>query len=256
MFTAIFLMAVALGAAPLSPPSTLPDSPTGKEWRLVWHDEFDEKEVDESRWERMDCPRRDAFWAKEDAYLDGKGSLILRTRKDGDRYTSGAVRTKGKFESRYGFWECRCQFPKEQGHWPAFWIMPAGGLADAAVGGIAGEEIDIMEKASLKEKIDHAIHWNGYGSHHQSVVSEPEQAGLNSGFHTFALYWTAEEYIFYIDGRESWRTKGGGPSRALSYAKLTEEIGPWAGKITEAALPDYFIVDYVRIYDLAEKTTP
>jgi len=32
------------------------------------------------------------------------------------------------------------------------------------------------------------------------------------------------------------------------YIKLTEEIGPWAGSIANAALPDYFRVDYVRVY--------
>jgi hypothetical protein len=31
--------------------------------------------------------------------------------------------------------------------------------------------------------------------------------------------------------------------------KLTEEIGNWAGEIKKAALPDYFQVDYVRVYE-------
>ena len=219
---------------------------------MVWHDEFNGPALDEAKWERMNCPRREAFWAKEDAYLDGKGCLVLRTQKDGERYTSGAVRTKGKFEHRYGYWECRCQFPKQQGHWPAFWMMPVTGLPDAEAGGAAGTEIDIMEKAYQIDKMNHALHWDGYGAHHKSEARELEGLGLNEGFHTFGLWWTPEEYVFYVDGKETWRTKAGGPSQALSYAKLTEEIGPWAGKITEAALPDYFTVDYVRVYDLAK----
>ena len=162
---------------------------------------------------------------------------------------SGAVRTKGKFEHRYGLWECRCQFPEQQGHWPAFWLMPVEGLKHDEIGGAAGTEIDVMEKAYQIDKMNHALHWDGYGSHHKSDVRELEGLGLNEGFHTFGLWWTPEEYVFYVDGKETWRTKGGGPSQALSYAKLTEEIGPWAGKITEAALPDYFVVDYVRVYD-------
>jgi len=252
MLVSFVVLVVHFGADPAGVPSQLPPIAATQEWRLVWQDEFDGPAVDESKWERIDGPRREAFWSRDDAYLDGKGCLVLRTRKDGDRYTSGAVRTKSKFEHRYGFWECRCQFPKQQGHWPAFWLMPAQGLPDAEVGGAAGAEIDIMEKAWLTERIDHAIHWNGYGSHHKSEVREVERAGLNEGFHTFALQWSPDEYVFYVDGQETWRTKAGGPSQAQSYAKLTEEIGPWAGKIAVAALPDYFVVDYVRVYDLAE----
>ena len=75
----------------------LPPLDQGREWRLVWSDEFNGKKIDESKWEIIgDSARRDGFWVKDDAYLDGKGHLILRTKKDGDRYTCGAVRTKGK----------------------------------------------------------------------------------------------------------------------------------------------------------------
>jgi hypothetical protein len=41
-------------------------------------------------------------------------------------------------------------------------------------------------------------------------------------------------------------------SRALVYILLTDEIGKWAGDIIQATLPDKFLVDYVRVYDLME----
>lgn len=34
--------------------------------------------------------------------------------------------------------------------------------------------------------------------------------------------------------------------------KLTGEIGDWAGDIRKAKLPDHFVVDYVRVYDVAD----
>jgi hypothetical protein len=34
---------------------------------------------------------------------------------------------------------------------------------------------------------------------------------------------------------------------------LSDEIGKWAGAIAKARLPDEFLVDYVRVYDLVEK---
>lgn len=253
MIELVMFLAAGLGADPAGLPSRLPRAGAHQQWRLVWHDEFDGRALDETKWERIgDSPRRDGFWVKDDAYLDGKGCLILRTRKDGPRFTSGAVRTRGKFEHTYGFWEARCKFPKQPGHWPAFWLMPAKGLKDAEVGGAAGAEIDIMEKAWLTEKINHAVHWDGYGAHHKSEAHQAEQPGLNEGFHTFGLWWSPEQYVFYVDGHETWRTNAGGASQAASYVKLTEEIGTWAGDIAEASLPDYFVVDYVRVYDLAE----
>lgn len=82
----------------------LPPAPAGKVWKLIWHDEFDGSALDEAKWNRLgDWKRRDGFWVKEDAYLSGKGTLILRTKKDGDRYTCGAVNTQGKFEHAFGF---------------------------------------------------------------------------------------------------------------------------------------------------------
>ena len=56
--------------------------------------------------------------------------------------------------------------------------------------------------------------------------------------------------VFYIDGKETWRTKAGGVCQVPVYIKLSDEIGPWAGDIKKADLPDETLVDYVRVYDL------
>src|SRR5262245_25502753 len=74
----------------------LPPLPAGKQWKLIWHDEFDSGTLDGSKWNRLgDWKRRDGFWVKDDAYLSGKGTLLLRARKDGDRFTCGDVNTQG-----------------------------------------------------------------------------------------------------------------------------------------------------------------
>jgi alpha-L-fucosidase len=230
----------------------LPQLAEGKTWKLVWSDEFEGAEVDPSKWDVMgDWKRRDGFWVKEDSYLDGQGHLILRTKKDGDRYTCGAVRTKGKFEHRYGYWVCRCKFPKEEGHWPAFWLHcdSVNQIGDA---GRDGTEIDIMEKPWREDCTTQNLHWDGYGKEHKSDGTKFDFPGLSEGFHTFGLHWTPEEYVFYIDGKETWRSRAGGVSQVPEYAKLTEEIGEWGGDIKKANLPDQFLVDYVRVYDTVD----
>jgi hypothetical protein len=44
----------------------------------------------------------------------------------------------------------------------------------------------------------------------------------------------------------------GGVSRVPEYLKLTEEIGKWEDDITKAQLPDFFEVDYMRVYEMTQ----
>ena len=117
----ILMSTVLLSARVLADTSTdvLPSAAPGKEWKLVWNDEFDGAALDESKWNRLgDSKRRDGFWIKDDAFVNGKGQLILRTRKDGERFTCGAVNTQGKFEHAFGYYVARCKLPNQPGHWP------------------------------------------------------------------------------------------------------------------------------------------
>ena len=230
----------------------MPPVPEGKKWKLAWSDEFNGKNVDESKWEILgDWKRRDGFWVKEDSFLDGKGNLILRTKKDNSRYTCGAVRTKNKFEHKFGYWVARCQFPKQQGHWPAFWLH-TNSVNKVGNEGRDGTEIDIMEKPWREDKITQNLHWDGYGKEHKHAGQSSTIPGISEGFHTFGLHWTPGEYVFYVDGEVTWRTSAGGVSQVPQYLKLTEEIGEWGGDITKAQLPDHFLTDYVRVYDMVD----
>lgn len=64
-----------------------------------------------------------------------------------------------------------------------------------------------------------------------------------------ALWWTPTEYIYYIDGRETWRINPGKISALPHYIKLSDETATWCKDISKAVLPDAFHVDYVRVYD-------
>ncbi|MBN2295911.1 MAG: glycoside hydrolase family 16 protein [Pirellulales bacterium] len=231
----------------------LPAPPPGKQWKLVWHDEFDGKKLDESKWEiPPDAPRRDAFWMRKAISLDGSGNLKISTFKEGDRYIDGCVRTRGKFEHAFGYYVARIRLHDQPGHWPAFWLMGSG-VGKIGDEGRDGTEIDIMEKFSLDGRVCHALHWDGYGKHHKAATHISRTPGIMKGFHTFALLWTKDEYIFYIDGKETWRTKAGGVCQVPLFIKLSDEVGKWGGDIKKAKLPDEFLVDYVRVYDLVDK---
>lgn len=239
-------------AAPAQTPTNQPFLPTlhsGRQWKLIWNDEFDGAKLDETKWNRLgDSKRRDGFWIKDDAYLSGHGTLLLRTRKDGDRFTCGAINTQGKFEHAFGYYVARCKVPKQPGHWPAFWMMGSG-VGKVGNEGRDGTEIDIVEIPWRNGKVTFNLHWDGYGKEHRSAGTNTTITALTEGFHDYALLWSPEEYAFYVDSREVWRTRAGGVSQAPEYLKLTEEIGKWGGDINKAVLPDFFEVDFVRVYE-------
>jgi beta-glucanase (GH16 family) len=217
---------------------------------MVWHDEFDGNRLNETKWEvPADSKRRNGWWMGKAVALDGQGHLVISTLKEKDKYIDGCVRTKGKFEHTFGYYVARIQFQKCPGHWSAFWLMGSGVLK---VGdeGRDGTEIDIMEKPWLDDRIHHALHWDGYGKQHKYANKDIKVPGIMKGFHTFGLLWAPDRYVFYVDGRATWRTKAGGVCQVPLYIKLSDEIGKWAGDINQAELPDRFLVDYVRVYDL------
>lgn len=233
--------------------SELPAPPPGKTWKLAWGDEFDGTTLDASKWDvPPDAVRRDGWWMRKAIELDGQGHLVMRTFAEDGKYIDGCVRTLGKFERAYGLYVARIRLQRQPGHWPAFWLMgrTVGRVGD---GGRDGTEIDIMEKPWLDDRVNHALHWDGYGREHKSDKKVAAVPGLMHGFHTYALWWSPEEYVFYVDGQETWRTKAGGVCQAPLYIKLSDEIGTWGGDIKTAKLPDEFLVDYVRVYDVADE---
>jgi beta-glucanase (GH16 family) len=252
-----FLPILLLGPLTLTlqaaePEDQLPHPPNGKAWKLVWNDEFDGEKLDETKWTyRPDGKRKGGWWSKKAIRLDGDGHLVITTFMDGEKPTDGCVITQGKFEHAFGYYVARVKFQKQPGHWSAFWITGSG-VSKIGDGGRDGTEIDIMEKPWLDDRVTHNLHWDGYGEHHKHEGTKTTVPGIMKGWHTFGLLWLPDEYVFYIDGKETWRSNAGGVCQVPQYMLLSDEIGPWAGDITKAKLPDHFMVDYVRVYDLVD----
>lgn len=241
---------------PALPATELPAPIRGKDYRLVFQDEFDGPagaKPDPKKWSpRMTGQWRDGWNMEDAARLDGQGHLVIAMRRSGDRVETGYIGTDGKFSATHGYFECRCQVQKQEGFWTAFWIQtPTMGRprGDAAK---AGVEIDVMEYLSYrgyKDKAMHTAHWDGYDKeHHKTEHVEKKVPGLSEGFHTFAVKWDEAGYVFYTDGAETGRWKGVPISDRPEYIILSCEIGKWAGDIKNAALPDGFTVDHVRVW--------
>lgn len=251
--------------------------PAAADWQLTWQDEFDGAGVpDPDSWDRPEYNRRsnddgpDGWWLREDSYLNGEGQLVIRVKEIANRnadddsldYSCGAVRTKGHFEQAFGRFECRCKLPTQPGWWVAFWLY-APGVGNVDQSGRDGTEIDIFEGFGWTDQINQALHWDGYGDDHRSTGTRTTIPGIREGYHDFVLEWYEDEYVFLVDGVETWRTDSGGVSQVPEYVKVTAEISTqswainqyWAEDPADAVYPDSFLVEYVRVYEFAETST-
>ena len=219
----------------------------------VWSDEFDGQALDMKKWGyRSLGRRRDAYNVKDTVTLDGRGHLVLTTKRVGDRYHTAMIGTQGKYETAFGHFECRAKLQTQLGHWSAFWLQSPTMGKPVGEAKVAGTEIDIFEYLRKRaDRVHHTLHWDGYKKDHKSAGHVAHHPGLGTGWHGFGLLWTRDEYVFYVDGKESWRTKKA-VSHRPEYIILSLEVGGWAGSIAEAKLPDHLLVDYVRVYKRKE----
>jgi beta-glucanase (GH16 family) len=181
---------------------------TDNGWDIVWRDEFDGTTLNLSNWNVVQGDSigscRDALCTKENVYLDGHGSLVLRSDfgpTGGFNYTSGAVNTSGKqaWIHTPSFRACvRAQLPggggqhKGQGIWPAHWMMPQDSSCDPDHG-----EMDIMEMIDGDGVAHSTYHWQTVANCSFPKFHKSASIGANlpkdwaSSYHEFAVERTS-----------------------------------------------------------------
>lgn len=254
------------------------------EWQLTWSDEFTGDTIDTSKWQILGTdsyysttPRKpntgkpDGWWLADNVSLSGNGTLVIKASVIADKnddndssydydYATGALRSRGLFEQQYGKFEISCKLPTQQGWWVAFWLS-TDSVNTIDGSGVDGTEIDIMEGFGWNNRINHALHWDGYGTAHRSISSKDTIAGIRDGFHKYTLIWSPDEYLFLVDDELKWQTDAsaaGGVSTVPEYIKITGEISTadsytstsWANEPIKDTFPDTFVVDWVRVYSL------
>lgn len=237
---------------------------------LTWSDEFDGDRLDRAKWSlrawgAYPQPRCDGYWCYETAKVeDGKLHIASVYAEDGiaggpaGYYTTG-LHTSGLFDQKFGYFEARCQLPEGYGLWSAFWLQSEN-VSNEDGSGRDGTEIDIYESFYSKQcwpkrdSVSSNLHWDGYGDAHRAApvgwwhVKKPYDT-----FHTYGLEWNENEYIFYIDGRESGRSTAGGVCQTELFLILSVEhvFQSWLKEDIRRNKPGEmtdFVVDYVRVY--------
>lgn len=197
-----------------------------------------------------------------DCPSEGRFTSGIETRLiSGDNNDNKGTADTMLFSQAFGYFECRVKFPESKGLWSAFWLQSSN---QRKVGneGQDGTEIDVYESAfinSRNSEMGHALLWDGYSKDGkvEDYIGSLEQ-DLYDGYHTYALKWTPEYYVFYIDGKATWATDGGDVSKVKEFLRLTVEIdagdgwGPHGQEIGQFSHKnddnDDFMIDYVKVW--------
>jgi beta-glucanase (GH16 family) len=197
------------------------------------------------------------------AIVGGKLELIARrevyTGADHVRraYTSGAIETKGLFQTEYGGLEARIKLPAGRGLWPAFWAV---GSDVGRVGWPRSGEIDVMENLGRDPfTVLGSIHGPEPGKPRGYALTSADRAStsLAAGYHTYAVLRSPGRIVFSLDGVPyATRTRASLPRGARwvfdkpFFLILTLAVGgSWPGPPDATTrFPATMSVDWVRAY--------
>ena len=246
--------------------------PTSK-WKLVWHDEFEGKRLDTTKWNillREQSKHGELQYYLPDEVYVGNGVLRIRSQVrsyGSQKYTSGRLDTRGKFSPTYGRFEIRAKLPGGQGLWPAHWLYPQNRdwpmeyiMMDAVEKGkerIIPEarpwysEIDIMEFLGHERNVLYGtLHYYSFDGKKQSTSGTWHgKDDYTQDFHLYALKWEPDSIRWYVDGQLLHSTVSGIPHTPHYLILNTAVGGTWPGNPDSTTVfPQYHDIDYVRVY--------
>lgn len=241
--------------------------PIKKDYKLIWSDEFDKSELDESKWEYQLGDgseyglwrwgnNEDQYYKKENASVVSGILRIKAVREDVNDYqfTSARIRTLEKLDFKYGKVEASIRMANTGGLWHAFWMLPSHPTKPWPISG----EIDIMEYVgNSPNEILNTIHFaDQFGNHR--FIGDSEPIVLDNDFHLYAVEWDENKMVFYRDSVETYsifRTNESvsntWPFDAEFHLILNTAVGGnLGGTIDVQGLQraKYMEVDYVRVY--------
>ena len=279
MLSALFLAAAAQNAT-LSANNYHIDQPMPAHTdELMWSDEFDQPKLDPSKWS-FDTSRNKVGWYNGELQYYAadrpenlrikNGRLIIELHKDPQaiaklpdwgkqQYSSAKIVTKDKVAFNTGFVEVSAKLPCARGTWPAIWMMPQadGPWPD-------GGEIDILEQVGSQPNVAHATLHTALFNHtkHNGRGAETSVPTACRAFHRYQLAWTVDWITMGVDDHAYMQVRndqpggrGAWPFDAPFYLILNLAMGgDWAAAkgIDDAALPQRFEVDYVRVWGMPD----
>jgi beta-glucanase (GH16 family) len=221
------------------------------------------------------------FYKSENTIVQN-GYLIITAKSEafgGVNYTSSRLKSRNKFEQKYGRFEARIKLPIGKGMFPAFWLLGENfceaqtkigdnvtcdsSLPNYEAGNVLWPqcgEIDIMEYLGNKPtEVFGTIHGPGFsGGNSISKKYNLSNDRFENDFHVFGVEWTENHINWYVDNvlynqitRKDVEDKDGEWVFDNSfYMILNLAVGgnlPGSPNAS-TSYPQRMIVDYVRVY--------
>lgn len=196
----------------------------------------------------LDDPAREDRCQAESAKGKRLGDFDYRLNAD--------IASVGRFT--YGVFAARLKFQRDPGQHGSFWLQS---VAEPGSGTPAevGAEIDVVEYFgdTADKRLASFIHYNDGDGPVKEGDFVPDAASYLAdqdddwwkAFHVFAVRWTEDEYVVYIDGRRAWSTDQG-VSQAEEYMVLSMLSSDYELGKLKGGLPQSMEVDWVRHWPL------
>jgi Beta-glucanase/Beta-glucan synthetase len=255
-------------------PVVLTQKTTGKDWKLVWSDEFNGTGLpDTSKW-TFDIGNWGWGNNELEYYTVNRpenarqedGNLVIEARKDDGVYpwSSARLTTRGKESFLYGKIEFRAKVPTGRGTWSAGWLL-GDEYKDELSWPYCGE-IDVLENVGFEldpktgnGKTHASVHCGAYyfklGNQPTSIV---DVANMNNEYHIYSIEWLSGGISILIDGKKYFDYHDTSNNLTWPFNKPQNLIlnlamgGGWGG--AKGMDPEMksakFIIDYVRVYEL------
>jgi beta-glucanase (GH16 family) len=272
-----------------TPPNCYPAPPApaaaGKQWKMMWGEEFNGVDYDHAKlspcfdWNYGACTNtfnngREHYAASQVRVSGGTAKLVAEPHsppypssacQNGQcTYYSGLLSTSRPradngsdylYKFTYGYIEGSLKLPATRGFFTAFWMLPANPSFTY------GTEIDILENLGNDSKtMFMTYHYNNRSQSHNV------NSGLNNNgscpakdhsgaFHTFALDWQPTHVAWYIDGVKCGQYNGNsstiesGPMQIILDLMVDNNWQrSWNVGLADPTLVRQLEVDYLRVY--------
>lgn len=253
-----------------------------KGYELVWSDEFEiNGKPNEQFWnyEEGFIRNEELQWYSSNNVFVEDGFLVFEARREEYdnpnynpssidwrynreliSYTSGLIKTNGKFSFKYGIVEVRAKIDTRMGSWPAIWTLGAERRWPA------NGEIDILEFYRIKgeRKILANAAWSADDSWNAVWDSEiiafsdflKKDPNWGDKFHVWKMIWDEDFIRLYVDDEllnevdlsKTIHSDGFNPFHHPHYLLLNLAIGSNGGDPSETEFPIRYEVDYVRVF--------
>lgn len=253
---------------------------------LVWSDEFSTNgAVDNTKWfHQTQLPTTGGWYNNEQQHYtslitnsfanNGELNIVAKKETFTDQgYTKNytSARLNSKFAFKYGRVDVRAKVPKNQGTWPAIWLLgrnvnEPGGYFASTYGNTnwpACGEIDMMEYGIFPSAPDnfiqstlHTPSSSGNSVNHGGILASSD---ITDNYHIYSMNWSPNQITFLLDGvayytyNPAVKNASTWPFDKEQYLLLNIAMGGVAGNIPSTFTNASMIIDYVRVY---QNTTP